>query len=119
MTTRARFRPATDAQGKNTTGSYSSRVRWMIPDDPEPNPFMDDDGRFVATEVTYRFFIEADGTTSDCVRVTNETTEILEKPEGPCKARTPYKPYVDAKGKPVRKRVSLTVKVALEDPPKP
>jgi protein TonB len=28
---RARFRPATDARGKTTTGTYSGRVRWMIP----------------------------------------------------------------------------------------
>ena len=28
---RARFKPATDANGQPTTGSYSNRVRWVIP----------------------------------------------------------------------------------------
>jgi protein TonB len=30
---RARFTPATDGEGNPTTGSYSSRVRWVIPKD--------------------------------------------------------------------------------------
>lgn len=30
---RARFTPATDGEGQPTTGSYSSRVRWVIPKD--------------------------------------------------------------------------------------
>ncbi len=33
VTRRARFTPATDGEGKPTTGSYSSRVRWVIPKD--------------------------------------------------------------------------------------
>lgn len=30
---RARFNPATDGEGKPTTGTYSNRVRWVIPKD--------------------------------------------------------------------------------------
>jgi protein TonB len=30
---RARFTPATDGEGNPTTGSYSNRVRWVIPKD--------------------------------------------------------------------------------------
>ena len=30
---RARFNPATDGEGQPTTGSYSNRVRWVIPKD--------------------------------------------------------------------------------------
>lgn len=33
VTRRARFTPATDGDGNPTTGSYSSRVRWVIPKD--------------------------------------------------------------------------------------
>lgn len=33
VTRRARFNPATDGEGNPTTGSYSSRVRWVIPKD--------------------------------------------------------------------------------------
>lgn len=116
---RARFLPATDPKGVAIVGVYSGRVRWMIPEDPTPDPFFGPDGRFVSNEVTYRFFVEPDGTTSDCVLITNDTAEVLEQPEGPCLAKTPYKPFIDAKGKPVRKRVSVTVKIAVEDPPQP
>jgi len=31
LTRRARFRPALDANGNPTTGSYSNAVRWQIP----------------------------------------------------------------------------------------
>jgi periplasmic protein TonB len=33
VTRRARFAPATDGDGNPTTGSYASRVRWVIPKD--------------------------------------------------------------------------------------
>ncbi len=33
VTRRARFTPATDAEGNPTTGSYASRIRWLIPAD--------------------------------------------------------------------------------------
>jgi TonB family protein len=34
ITRRARFRPALDNAGNPTTGTYSNRVRWQIPDEP-------------------------------------------------------------------------------------
>jgi periplasmic protein TonB len=119
VTQRARFRPATDAKGKNVEGTFSNRVRWVIPEDTQPNPFINPDGRFLAAEVTYQFFIEPDGSTSDCVLITNDTAETLEQPEGPCVTTKPFKPFLDAKGMPVRKRVSVTVKTTVVDPPKP
>lgn len=33
VTRRARFNPAMDGEGKPTTGSYSGRIRWVIPKD--------------------------------------------------------------------------------------
>jgi protein TonB len=33
VTRRARFTPAVDGEGKPTTGSYSGRIRWVIPKD--------------------------------------------------------------------------------------
>ena len=33
VTRRARFNPATDGEGRPTSGAYSSRVRWVIPKD--------------------------------------------------------------------------------------
>ncbi len=119
VTLRASFKPATDPKGKKAIGSYAGRVRWVIPENTRPNPFVDVDGRFVVAEITFRFFIEPDGSTSDCVLITNNTAETLERPEGPCAATKPYKPYLDAKGKPVRKRASLTVTSTVDDSPQP
>jgi TonB family protein len=119
VTQRARFNPAKDNKGKATTGSYSSRVRWIIPEDPDPVPMVGPDGRFLVHSVTFSFFIEPDGTTSDCVVTVDDVAETLAVPEGPCVAKQPYKPYLDASGKPVRKRASVTVKSTVEDPPKP
>jgi periplasmic protein TonB len=33
VTRRARFNPATDGEGRPTSGSYNGRVRWVIPDE--------------------------------------------------------------------------------------
>lgn len=55
---RGRFTPATDAKGKAIAGSWSSSVRWEIPDGPRPWPKPSD---FDAT-----FVIEADGSVSEC-----------------------------------------------------
>jgi periplasmic protein TonB len=33
VTRRARFNPATDGEGQPTTGTYSNRIRWVIPED--------------------------------------------------------------------------------------
>ena len=33
VTRRARFAPATDGEGNPTTGSYSNRIRWVIPEE--------------------------------------------------------------------------------------
>lgn len=33
VTRRARFNPATDGEGQPTTGTYSNRIRWVIPKD--------------------------------------------------------------------------------------
>jgi protein TonB len=33
VTRRARFNPATDGEGQPTTGSYTGRIRWVIPDE--------------------------------------------------------------------------------------
>lgn len=118
ITRRARFIPARDAAGKPTAGSYASRVRWVLPEpDPLEIPFVDEEGGFHVFSLTYRFFIEPDGTTSDCVLETETTVETLDQPEGPCAPGRPYKPFLDANGKPVRKRVSVTVRSAIEDSP--
>jgi periplasmic protein TonB len=33
VTRRARFNPATDGEGQPISGSYSGRIRWVIPED--------------------------------------------------------------------------------------
>ena len=45
---RAKFRPALDAKGKAVAGSYTQRVRWMLPEAP-PMPFANDSSRSILT----------------------------------------------------------------------
>lgn len=115
---RGRFLPAKDKYGQPVEGTYSSRVRWVVPEpDPLAVSFVDENGRFRDFALTYRFFIEADGTTSDCVVTVGDITETLDRPEGPCAPGKAYKPFLDASGKPVRKRVSVAVRSAIEERP--
>jgi periplasmic protein TonB len=101
VTARARFKPATDAKGNAAEGSFSSRVRWAVPrETPPPRP-----GTLVISMI-----VEADGSQSDC-RVLQSSGESEGKaPVGPfpCSKRRIVPAYQDAKGNPVRKRVTFT-----------
>jgi TonB family protein len=113
---RARFFPAQDGKGKFVPGSYRSRVRWQIPESPVPtDPFRGADGRFKPTTITYSFFVERDGSTSDCVVSIDDTIETKLMPVGACVPPVPYAPFVDAKGEPVRQRVSVTISSQVGD----
>ena len=40
LTERARFLPARDSEGKPTTDSVHAAIRWVLPEDTQPNPLM-------------------------------------------------------------------------------
>lgn len=116
---RASFTPARDARGKPMLGSFRSAVRWVLPDDAgAANAYAGEDGKFMLLNVSYRFFIEPDGSTSDCVVTIGDTTMQSSDPGSPCAPGMKYKPFTDAAGKPVRRRVHYSL-VAELDPASP
>lgn len=116
ITQRARFRPVRDPIGEPTIGYFSSRVRWELPQDQ--NPFTGADGSFAPMQITWRFFIEPDGSTSDCVVIEGDTMMQMAEPGTPCGPEMTYKPFTDANGKPVRRRVFYRMEAGFEPAPK-
>ena len=105
---RAQFTPALDAKGKPTTGTFSTRVRWVIPKGPR------------AIEPSQRqmsFVIGTDGKASDCVETKNGEVVTSAALRTPCSSGATYKPYTDAAGNPVRKKVIMTQTIELSDAP--
>ncbi|WP_374528779.1 energy transducer TonB [Novosphingobium sp.] len=117
ITQRASFRPARDPQGNPVVGYFSSRVRWELP--TTDNPYAEADGSFSTSSVTWRFFIEPDGSTSDCVVMVDDTLMQTAEPGSPCGPEMRYKPFTDANGKPVRQRVYYVIRSGLVPETKP
>lgn len=97
---RARFRPATDAEGRPTTGTYSNRVRWMMP------------GKLpLQQHLAYveSYFVETDGSITGCKIERMEGISDLEASERKslCDLKLKSAPYRDEAGKPVRRQVRM------------
>lgn len=99
---RASFRPATDKKGKAIAGTYSSRVRWQIPDSVQG---MTGQRTPENGNITVAFTINSDGSTSDC--------KVNEEPARPspvliqtiCDQKATFVPYTNSQGKVVPVRV--------------
>ena len=107
---RARFWPALDKDGSAVAGTYEHRVRWALAgvrDLPRP-----------ALRIE-REVIEADGSLSHCELLRDDDPAYIEKPmlgPHPCdETRGPA--YRDAAGQPVRKRVTVTHSITVDDAP--
>lgn len=107
VTQRAIFHPALDAKGKPTTGTYQNRVRWVLPKPVEVRPLH----RKMA------YFIETDGRASGCEEWVDGKPVDPQLPRTPCNANVKFKPFLDVSGQPVRKRVTMTIDVAVSDAP--
>lgn len=112
---RATFRPGLDAKGRPTVSSYSSRVRWIIPQQPVTSL----PGSFQVQPVTrvMTYLVEPDGTPTQCSETENGQPFPAELSRSPCKVYDKIKPYLDAQGNPVRKRVTIRYSVTVEDAP--
>ena len=118
LSARASFSPGHDAQGKAISGTYRSRVRWVMPEaEPGTDPLTSDAGQIHLTKVIFTFVVETDGSTSGCTIEAEGLVTKPDRPAGPCLAEPPYQPFTDAKGKPVRKRVTYTVSASAADLP--
>lgn len=115
LSERATFNPGLDAKGRPTNSSYSSRVRWVIPQPPQTAP-----GAFqvqpVTREMTY--VVEPDGTASECQELENGKPFPVEQSRSPCAVYGKVRPYLDAQGNPIRKRITIRYSVTVEDAPK-
>lgn len=111
---RARFSPATDRRGRAVPGTYTNRVRWIIPKDrPKPEP-----GLLVTSVI-----VEPDGSVSDCRIETVEggaidASQAKRAAAGKswCESMNFASGYTDAAGKTVPKRVRMTTRVEVLDP---
>lgn len=100
LTKRARFVPATDGSGQRTIGSYSSRVRWVL---PGMIPLQ------LPLDFAESFIVEADGKITECrvERTAGISSTELAKRKTLCELGFTSTPYRDAAGKAVRRRIRV------------
>lgn len=108
MTERGRFTPAKNEKGRAVQGSWTNFVRWVLPKDlPQPAP----------GTVVFSSIIEKDGSYSDCRIVRADPGLVDAPPVGPipCSKHFIDPPFTNTTGEPVRKRISQTITISLED----
>ena len=108
LSRRARFNPARDAYGKPTTGTYSNRVRWQIPEprrESAPLP-----GAMVTS-----MLVEKDGTSGDCrIESVEGGASAFGKPGPmPCKGPGYLDGFRDDQGKPIKRRIRTTIRIEV------
>ena len=112
ITRRARFNPALDDAGNPTTGTFSSRVRWAIPeDDPVTLP---QEG-----SLTISIIVARDGSTSDCRVMRSSGGFAYARPVGPtyCADFVYASAYRDRRGRRIARTVSITRTIAIRGVP--
>ena len=102
---RARFNPAIDRAGAAVEGSWSSSVRWQIPEQTAP--------RLTSIATVRKFVITADGGLAKCGKGMLEYA-----PSGSdqsCDPTLGYVPFRDAKGQPAARQVTITTTRSITD----
>lgn len=103
------FEPATDLQGKPTRGAYWGSMRWTLPEDPDhPKPL----------HFRVSFTVDESGEVHDCLFETpsGEGVRLAEILGKGCAGWMRYKPFTDAAGKLVKRRVTIAQDVTTDDP---
>lgn len=108
---RAWFTPAFNDKGKPTEGTWASRIRWVIPGGQERTPP-------APSDKTMSFVVEPDGSVSNCQSTLDRGSGFFEGADGPCGKGQIFKPYTDAQGNPVRRKVTINVEISVTDPDK-
>lgn len=109
VTARAQFEPARDVQGHAVAGTYSNRIRWIIPHDS------DGPSQLVAQARTESFIVEADGSVSRCTSTLNGQAAPAANQNSPCASGQRVAPYHDSSGKAVRRKVTMTMTISVTD----
>jgi TonB family protein len=105
---RARFVPATDTRGAPTEGAYASRVHWLLPTAK---------AALQPGSLKFSFTVEPDGTKSACQVGVAEGAPVANQPVGevPCTMIPFNGRYTDANGQGLRRRVTITQTVKVEE----
>lgn len=114
VTRRARFHPALNAEGQPTTGTYASRVNWVIPDDPEPEgPELAIPSHPMPGQSVITYTIGIDGRATDCRLVSGPDPADFMLWAMPCDYNQVFPVYRNAAGKAVPRKVRLVLSVTL------
>lgn len=106
ITRRARFNPARDGNGQAAAGTYSNRIRWVIPVNLPPEPGTSN----------LSFVVDAKGALSDCQVNGPDGSDF--SGELACPREDQFgEAYKDKAGKPVARRVSTRLVVTLASAP--
>ena len=98
VTLRATFSPATDRRGRAVPDTYVSRVRWVLPKQvPQPRAY----------DMIASFTVDEEGNIGDCKRGKSDgySPAELARMGNPCGTMATTRPFLDADGRPVRRRV--------------
>ena len=110
---RARFTPARDGQGKAIAGSYTNRIRWVLPEDngdagwgtlsQHPQPGLS----------VISFVVGIDGYASECHVVSGPDPTQFMTMEMPCGSNAVFPVFTDVSGKPIARTVRMTIGVTV------
>lgn len=109
---RARFSPATDANGKAVGGTYRSSVHWTIPEGEPTGPIDIQPMDMVAS-----FTLGPDGKEHDCTIEKMTGKAPFPMSSGLCSGSETYVVASDKDGKPIARRVRVRMSIEVEDLP--
>ena len=125
MLSQGAFAPALDSNGKPVKGVVPAFFRWFLPRDDSPVPGAGPSlarHKFPMSEPgvsAMSVLVDADGNASNCTYSRTGETWLMAPGINPCDAiggAQRYIPFVDAKGKPVARRVTLRIEAKIEAP---
>ena len=108
---RAMFKPALDLNGNAVDGTYTNRIRWIIPAEDSPDALV----QLAELTRVVTFIVETDGAVTHCSMLINGVDYTASR-NGLCANRKEYAPFHDASGKAVRRKVTMTSTVKITDP---
>jgi len=106
---RGRFYAATDPEGRPIEGTWSSRMRWII---PEPQ-IIELQKHPVPGVSVIAFTIDKVGFAKDCRLVSGADPETFISFVMPCDGEQKFPVYTDAQGNPVERKVRISIGVTL------
>jgi protein TonB len=115
---RAHFAPARNAKNRPVSDSYANRVRWAIPvDPPQPaTPSLHLVPPASPNALVFSYVLEPDGTHTDCriERAEGASNQGSHVGPVPCFGARSSTGYLDAQGRPERRRVTLTISTTVD-----